>query len=159
MANYLYDLHSLEGKYGAFTAQVNETNGIDRGQIVKPGNTSTEATTTNYNQGSGIIEVSLANANGDEALTCGIALKDADDNEQISVATRGIFLMQANAAIDAGKAVGLMSGGDTTASKLEVIAAGARPFGIALTSCNAQNEYVLVLVTHFGWSADGAETA
>jgi len=159
MAGNLYVHSDLSGPFGAYTARVNETNGIDEGQIVKPTG-STEATTTNYKQGGGIIQVSVADANGDEALTCGIALKDQDDGGEIAIATRGIFLMRAKSAITIGKSVGLVNAGaDTTGYEIQVAASGQRPFGVALTGCSAENEYVLVLVNTWGWSVDGADTA
>lgn len=146
----LYPVYGLDGPYGTYTAVVNEANGIDAGNFVKPSG-STEATTTTYKRpvANSLILVSDCDANGDEALVCGIALDDQATNGQtVSVATQGIFLFQASAAVTQGNAVCQVA--SAASFKVKQAEAGGRPIGIALTSCSAGDEYVLVLVTGFG---------
>jgi len=146
----LYDLFDLDTKFGQYPAQTGEAS-ITAGDFLKPTG-STEATTSNYNS-SNLISVSMCDANGDEAYVCGIAMQDqATSGGNISVGTKGIFLLQANEAITAGTQVCQIA----AAASMKVIPAeaGGRQLGIALTSCDAQDEYVLVL---FQLGPTGAE--
>jgi len=140
-----YPIASLDGPFGAFSAQVDEANGVDAGEFVKPTG-ATEATTANYNN-TILIEVAEMNANGDEALICGIAMYDASDNKEVSVATRGIFLLRNNedGAIAVGETVCPIGGGGTHG--ITTAEAGGRQVGTALTGCSAVDEYVIVLIT------------
>lgn len=139
----LYIVSSLDG-HGAFSATVSETNGIDGGQFVKCVS-STEATAT-----STVVDkilVSACDAAGDEDTCVGVALEDGDNGEVISVATRGIFRFQTevnNGSITAG-AVVQVGDQDTTAIEVELYAAadGARPIGQALTTSNADDEFIV----------------
>jgi len=139
----LYIVNSLDG-YGAYSATISEAGGIDAGQFVKCVS-STEATATSTVADK--ILVSAADAATDEDLVCGVALEDGDDGEVISVATRGIFRFkteQNNGAITAGA---VLQEGDQSTDGLEVElyapADGARPIGQALTTSNADDEYVV----------------
>lgn len=147
----IYDLHSMEGPYGSFNALTNESAGISAGDFLAP-NGSAEATVANFKT-TQLIEVGISNTTGQEALICGIALDDRVDNEECAVATRGIFLLQANEAITIGTQVCQIA----AAASMKVIPSesGGRQLGIALTGCNAQDEYVLVL---FQLGMAGAET-
>jgi len=139
----LYVVNSADG-FGAYTATVSEATGIDAGQFVKCVS-STEATAT-----STVVDkilVSAANAAGDEDLVCGVALEDGDNGEVISIATRGFFRFKTemnNGAITAGLVVQV---GDQSTDGLEVEkyapADGARPIGQALTTSNADDEYIV----------------
>ena len=149
----LYTINDMSSPYGVYTATVNETNGISAGDLVKPTG-STEATTSNYSTpiASSLLLVSACDGNGDEALVSGIALDDQTDGLEIPIATRGLFLMQANESTTQGKMLSQM--GSATAMKVVDAEAGGRQIGIALSGCNAQNEYVLVL---FGLGPTGTE--
>ena len=96
----IYDENSLGG-FGAFTARVATGETVTAGDFVKT--EGTEITLTGSVQDKMLI--SPANANGDEALVIGIALKDGSAGEDIAIATRGIFRLQANEAITAGNVV------------------------------------------------------
>jgi predicted RecA/RadA family phage recombinase len=146
----LYIVNSLDG-FGAFTATVSETNGIDAGQFVKCVST-VEATAT-----STVVDkilVSMCDDAADEDVVVGVALEDADNGEVISIATRGIFRFQSeqnNGAITAGAVLQVgdqaVSGAGATTDGIEVElyapADGARPIGQALTTSNADDEFVV----------------
>jgi len=146
----LYVVNSLDG-FGAFTATVSESNGIDAGQFVKC-SSSVEATAT-----SSVVPkvlVSLCDDAGDEDTAVGVALEDGDNGELISIATRGIFRFQTevnNGAITAGAVLQVgdqaVSGAGATTDGIEVelYATGddARPIGQALTPANADDEFVV----------------
>lgn len=136
-------VNSLDG-HGTFTATVSEANGINAGQFVKCVST-VEVTRT-----STVVDkilVSAADAAGDEDTVVGVALEDADNAAVITIATRGIFLFKTeinNGAITAGA---VLQEGDQSTDGLEVelyaAADGARPIGQALTTSNADDEYVV----------------
>jgi len=146
----LYVVNSLDG-FGAFTATVSETNGIDAGQFVKCVS-STEATAT-----STVVDkilVAMCDDAADEDLVCGVALEDGDNGEIISIATRGIFRFQSeqnNGAITAGAVLQVgdqaVSGAGATTDGIEVelydAADSARPIGQALTTSNTDDEFVV----------------
>jgi len=154
----LYAKNDLSAPYGAYSAEVDESAGIDAGQLVKvSASMSTEYTTTTYK--TAVIQVSLSNASADEALICGIALYDADDNAEISLATRGIFLMPVASTVTIGQ--GLCQDQADTGSngsiRLVPAETGGRLIGMALSPASAAGEYVLVLCTgiagHIGAAA------
>jgi len=147
----LYIVNSSDG-YGAYSATVSETNGIDAGQFVKCVS-STEATAT-----STVVDkilVALCDDAADEDLVCGVALEDASDGEVIAIATRGIFRFQTevtnNGAITAGCVLQVgdqaVSGAGAVTDGIEVekydAADGARPIGQALTTSDTDNEFVV----------------
>lgn len=143
----LYDLFHLDTPYGAYPAQTGEAS-VSAGNFLKPTGT-TEATTTTYNKNN-LIEVSLCDGNGDEALMCGIALDDqATSGGNISVGTKGVFLMEVNDAVTAGAMV-CPEQGNTAANTIVVAESGGRQIGIALTPASADGEYALVLMTGLG---------
>ena len=143
---YLDVFNDLDTPYGVISAQVNETNGIDAGEFVYPSG-STTATRSNF-KNTTLIEVSLCDASGDEAKLCGIAMYDADDDEEIAVMTKGVFLFEANDTITAGQMV-CPEQANTAGSTVVPAESGGRQMGIALTAAS-DGEYVLVLMTGLG---------
>ena len=89
MTNYLYCENTLDGN-GIYTAKVSETNGVDAGQFLKAVGTSLGSSGNTGNINDHLL-VSLMDADGDEALLCGIAAHDADNNKMVGVITRGCF--------------------------------------------------------------------
>lgn len=150
----LYDLFDLDTKFGAFPAQTSEAS-ISEGDFLYPDG-STEATTSTYNS-SNLINVSKCDANGDEAKVCGIAGADqSTSGGNIPVYTKGIFLMQASAAVTVSNTVCLADDQSSNTGKVKQAESGGRAFGVALTGCSSGDEYILVLVTHWGLTgADG----
>lgn len=140
----LYVVNSLDG-FGAFTATVSEADGIDAGQFVKC-TSSAEISATGAVTAS--ILVSAADAAADEDTVCGVALTDGDNGKVISVATRGIFRFKTevnNGSITAGAILQVSDQTNTDADEVELYdtADGARPIGQALTTSNADDEYVV----------------
>lgn len=139
-----YPIADLSGPYAAFSAQVNDAGGVDRGEFVIP-NGSVEATVANYNQSGTqiLIQVKEMDTSGDEALVCGIAMSDADDNKPVAIATRGIVLMKSGGgALAIGTEVCPI--GAAATHTVDTAESGGRGVGICLTGCSANNEYVLV---------------
>ena len=144
----LYAKNDLSAPYGAYSAEVDETAGIDAGQLVKvSASMTTEYTVTTYK--TAVIQVSLSDADDDESLVCGIAMYDADDNAEISVATRGIFLMPVGGAVTIGQQVCQDAGNTSGNGSARVVPAetGGRQIGMALSPASTAGEYVLVLCT------------
>ena len=144
----LYAKNDLSAPYGAYSAQVDESAGIDAGQLVKiSASATTEWTTTTYKDA--VIEVSLSDASDDESLICGIAMYDADDNTEIGVATRGIFLMPVGGAVTIGQQVcqDQADTGSNGSARVVPAEAGGRQLGMALSPASTAGEYILVLCT------------
>jgi len=144
----LYAKNDLSAPYGAYSAEVDETNGIDAGQLVKiSASMTTEYTITTYK--TAVIQVSLSDASDDESLICGIALYDADDNAEISIATRGIFLMPVGGAVTIGQQVcqDQADTGSNGSARIVPAETGGRQIGMALSPASTAGEYVLVLCT------------
>lgn len=137
----LYEENSLGG-YGAFTARVATGETVTAGDFVKTEGTEITATGTVQDK----LLVSTANANGDESLVIGIALIGGTAGEEIPIATRGIFRLQAGAAIVAGRGVSQGTDPSSTGNKVQTAVADSRCIGIALTACSADEDYVLVLL-------------
>ena len=152
----LYELNGLEGPFGQFTATITET--VAAGDFVKPVGTTNIVTTTTYKTTSTanvtIEKCTTTTSTGHEALVCGIAMDSktysatAIDNT-ISVATRGIFLVPANAAVAVGLGVCLMAD-CATANYVTPSEAGGRMVGVALTPADSQGQHILMLMTGLG---------
>jgi hypothetical protein len=139
----LYAENSLGG-YGAFTAKVYTGETVTAGDFVKTVGTEITATSTVQDK----LLVAPADANGDEALVVGIALEGGTAGDFISVATRGLFRLVANAGISAG--AGICQMGSATNMYVTTAESGGRVLGIALTTCNAQADYVLAYINISG---------
>jgi len=132
------DWIGMNGPFGAFSAKVYTGETITAGDFVKTVGTEITETGTIMDK----LLVSPADASGDEALIVGVALKGGTAGDIIPIATQGIFRMIANAAITAGYM--LSQTANAASMKVTHAVAGDRQIGIALTTCNAQNDYVLV---------------
>ena len=135
----IYPENSLGG-YGTFTARVATGETVTSGDWVKTEGTEITSTSTIQDK----MLVSPSNTNGDEALIVGIALMGGSAGEDIPIATRGIFRLVAHAGITAGNCLTQVGGAGTM--RVKQAEAGGRIIGIALTTCNAAADYVLVLV-------------
>lgn len=151
-SSVLVDLLGLHSPFGTYTATSAEA--IYAGQWVVPQGTtvaSTTSTSTAYykTKASSLVTVGIANANTDEAIVCGMALESVSAASlTLAVATKGIFLVQANAAISVGQMVSMIDG--SASQKLAPAVAGSRQLGIALTKTTAQNDYFVLLCTGLG---------
>jgi predicted RecA/RadA family phage recombinase len=84
------------------------------------------------------VEVSTA-TNSDDLLIVGVALTDAATGETLSVATSGLFIMEAGAAVTSGALVAQ----ETTAQQIEDATAFGKVIGTALTGASTSGVYVL----------------
>ena len=135
----IYTENSLGG-FGVFTAKVATGETVTSGDWVKTEGTEITATSTIQDK----LLVSPSDANGDEALIVGIALQGGSAGEFVPIATRGIFRVVAHAAITAGNVLTQVGGAGTM--RVKQAEAGGRQLGIALTTCNAAADYVLLLM-------------
>lgn len=148
----LYEINGLNAPFGQYSATITET--VTAGAFLKPVG-STELTTSTYkNAATAAIQVGLCDASGDEALLCGISMdaktySSTSNDNTISVASRGIFLLEVNDAVTAGAMV-CPEQGDTDADTIVVAEAGGRQMGVALTPASTGGEYCLVLMTGLG---------
>jgi hypothetical protein len=133
------DWIGLTGPFAAYSAKINTGETITAGDFVKTVGTEITQTGTIMDK----LLVSPCDAAGDELLCVGIALKGGVAGDVIPIATRGIFRLIANTGITAG--VMLSQTASSASMKVTAAVSGDRQIGIALTTCNAQNDYVLVL--------------
>lgn len=124
---------------------------ITAGMWVKAtGTTEAGATSKLYDD----VEVSQANASGDEDSTVGIALNTATSGGPVTVITQGIVKVtidSANGAVTVGSTVQVGDQG-TAALKAELhdVADGANPIGTALSPANTDDEYIWLLLNMGG---------
>jgi hypothetical protein len=147
----LYEINGLNAPFGSYTATITET--VTAGDFLKPAG-STELTTSTYKTAAtAALGVAKCDANGDEALVCGVALDSktysaTSVDNTIDVASRGVFLMCINAAVTNGQMVCQMGG--ATNMYVTPAEAGGRQIGVAITAANTQGEYIVVLMTGLG---------
>jgi len=100
----------------------------------------TAITSAGYDASTVLVATSTAS---DDLINVGIALTDAATTETLSVATSGMFILEAGAAITAGAFIA----SETTAQKLEDSTNALKSIGRALTGASTSGKYVLVKLT------------
>ena len=97
----------------------------------------TAITSAGYIETTVLVSKSTAS---DDLINVGIALTDAATGETLSVATSGLFILEAGAAVTAGAKVG----SETTAQKLEDATLFTKVLGTALTGASTSGKFVLI---------------
>ena len=132
---------------GGITLTAYADEAIDSGDLVKASNATDDVVTSAgvSSYATSDIHVSMCNAAGDNLLCVGIALEDASAAaDYITVATDGLYIMRASAAIAEGVSVAFAN--STDPQEIVTTTTALTGIGKSLTGASAADTYLIVLL-------------